>query len=66
MLRDKLSPGTKPGFLKSEKMLEFMFWEILQKLAELHNTEDVLVTFQDGILKTQPTREDGRLQSDDN
>ena len=24
-------------------------WQ-LQKLAELHNTEDVLVTFQDGIL----------------
>ena len=23
MLRDKLSPGTKPGFLKSEKMLGF-------------------------------------------
>ena len=24
MLRDKLSPGTKPGFLKSEKMLRFI------------------------------------------
>ena len=24
VLRDKLSPGTKPGFLKSEKMLKFM------------------------------------------
>ena len=24
MLRDKLLPGTKPGFLKSEKMLRFI------------------------------------------
>ena len=30
--------------------LERMFWEILQKLAELHSTEDVLLTPQDGIL----------------
>ena len=31
-------------------VLEYMFWEILQKLAELHSTEDVLLTPKDGIL----------------
>ena len=30
--------------------LECMFWEILQKLAELHSTADVLLTTTDGIL----------------
>ena len=25
LLRDKLSPGTNPGFLKSEKMLSFIY-----------------------------------------
>ena len=43
-----------------------MFWEMLQKLAELHSTEDVLLTLQDGILQTAHTCEDGQLQSDDN
>ena len=44
---------------------ECMFWEILQKLAELHSTEDIL-TPKDGILSTGCTCEDGQLQSDDN
>ena len=30
--------------------LECMFWEMLQTLAELHSTEDVLLTPQDVIL----------------
>ena len=42
-----------------------MFWEILLKLAELHSTEDVLLTPKDGILSTGHTCEDGQLQSDD-
>ena len=32
MLRDKLSPGTKPGFLKSEKMLRFKHYYISTKV----------------------------------
>ena len=43
-----------------------MFWEIMQKLAELHSTEDVLLTPQYGILYTGCTHEDGQLSSDDN
>ena len=43
-----------------------MFWEMLQTLAELHSTEDVLLTPQDGILQTGCTHEDSQLQSDDN
>ena len=39
MLGDKLSPGTKPGFLKSEKMFRF-------KILYIHNSvsENVYVT----------------------
>ena len=43
-----------------------MFWEILQKLALLHSTKDVLLTPKDGILSTGHTCEDGQFQSDDN
>ena len=43
-----------------------MFWEILQKLAELHSTEDALLTPKDGILSTGRNYEDGQFQSDDN
>ena len=46
--------------------LEGMFWEILQKLAELHSPEDVLLAPKDSILSTGCTDEDGQLQSDDN
>ena len=35
---------------KATGALEIMFLEILQKLAELHSTEDVFLTLQDGIL----------------
>ena len=31
-------------------VLECMFWEILQQLAELYRTEDMLLTTKDGIL----------------
>ena len=34
MLRDKLSPGTKPGFLKSEKMLRFKLLYIYKCVLE--------------------------------
>ena len=34
MLRDKLSPGTKPGFLKSEKMLRFKLLYIHRSVSE--------------------------------
>ena len=44
--------------------LECMFWEILQKLAELHSTADIFLTTTDGILQTAHTCEDGQLQSD--
>ena len=37
-------------FCEATGALECMFWEILQKLAELHSTEDVLLTPHDGIL----------------
>ena len=30
--------------------LKCMFWEILQKLAELYRTEDVLLTTNDGVM----------------
>ena len=43
-----------------------MFCEILQKLAEIHSTEDILLTPKDGILQTGHTCEDGQLQIDDN
>ena len=46
--------------------LDCMFWEILQKLAELHSIEDILLTPKDGILSTGHTHEDGQFQSDDN
>ena len=42
--------------------LECMFWEILHKLAELHSTEDILLTPKDGILSTGCTHEDCQLQ----
>ena len=41
-----------------------MFWEVLQKLAELHSTADVFLTTTDGMLKTAHTHEDSQLQSD--
>ena len=31
-------------------VLECMFWEILQQLAELYRTEDILLTATDSIL----------------
>ena len=34
MLRDKLSPGTKPGFLKSEKMFGFKLLYIHKSVSE--------------------------------
>ena len=34
MLGDKLLPGTKPGFLKSEKMLRFMLLYIHKSVLE--------------------------------
>ena len=34
MLGDKLSPGTKPGFLKSEKMLRFKLLYIHKSVLE--------------------------------
>ena len=34
MLRDKLSPGTKPGFLKSEKMFRFKLLYIHKSVSE--------------------------------
>ena len=34
MLGDKLSPGTKPGFLKSEKMLGFKLLYIHKSVLE--------------------------------
>ena len=46
--------------------LQCIFWEILQKLAELPSTEDVPSTPKDGILYSGHTPEDGQLQSDDN
>ena len=46
--------------------LECIFWEILQKFAELHRSEDVLLTTKDSILLTRWTHEDGQLQTDDN
>ena len=42
---------------------ECMFWEILQKLPELQNTEHVAA---DGILWSGCSHEDGQLQSDNN
>ena len=42
-----------------------MFWAILQKLAELPSTADILLSTTDGILYTACTCEDGQLQSDD-
>ena len=38
---------------------------MLQKLAELHSTEDVPLTPKDGILYSGHTPEDDQLQSDD-
>ena len=35
---------------EATRALECIFWEILQKLAELHRTEDILLTTKDGIL----------------
>ena len=34
MLRDKLLPGTKPGFLKSEKMFRFKLLYIHKSVSE--------------------------------
>ena len=36
MLGDKLSPGTKPGFLKSEKMLGFKLLYIHKSVFPIH------------------------------
>ena len=36
MLGDKLSPGTKPGFLKSEKMLGLQLLYIHKSVLEKH------------------------------
>ena len=52
--------------VKKTGALECMFWEILQKLAELHSTEDVLLTPKDGKLSNGHTHEDSQFQSDDN
>ena len=39
---------------------------MLQTLAELHRTEDILLKTKDGILQTACTHEDSQLKSDDN
>ena len=36
VLRDKLSPGTKPGFLKSEKMLRFILFYTHKVYQEMY------------------------------
>ena len=43
-----------------------MFWEILQKLGELHRTEDLLLKAKDSTLQTGCTDEDGQLTTEDN
>ena len=43
MLRDKLSPGTKPGFLKSEKMLRFKLLYIHKSVSENVYVNNILI-----------------------
>ena len=43
MLRDKLSPGTKPGFLKSEKMLGFKLLYIHKSVSENVYVNNVII-----------------------
>ena len=45
---------------------ECIFWEILQKLGELHRTEDLLLKTKESILQTGCTCEDGQLKTEDN
>ena len=46
MLRDKLSPGTKPGFLKSEKMFRFKLLYIHKSVS---GTQEENATNKDRI-----------------
>ena len=43
MLRDKLLPGTKPGFLKSEKMLGFKLLYIHKSVSENVYVNNVII-----------------------
>ena len=43
VLRDKLSPGTKPGFLKSEKMLGFKLLYIHKSVSENVYVNNVII-----------------------
>ena len=43
MLRDKLLPGTKPGFLKSEKMLEFKLLYIHKSVSENVYVNNIII-----------------------
>ena len=43
MLRDKLLPGTKPGFLKSEKMLRFKLLYIHKSVSENVYVNNILI-----------------------
>ena len=54
MLGDKLSPGTKPGFLKSEKMLGFKLLYIHKSVLEsiFHTQKKTLIMLNNEL----PTR----------
>ena len=43
MLRDKLSPGTKPGFLKSEKMLGFKLLYTHKSVSENVYVNNIII-----------------------
>ena len=43
MLGDKLSPGTKPGFLKSEKMLGFKLLYIHKSVLENVYVNNIII-----------------------
>ena len=43
MLRDKLSPGTKPGFLKSEKMLRFKLLYTHKSVSENVYVNNIII-----------------------
>ena len=43
MLRDKLLPGTKPGFLKSEKMLGFKLLYIHKSVSENVYVNNIII-----------------------
>ena len=43
MLRDKLSPGTKPGFLKSEKMFRFKLLYIHKSVSEIVHVNNIII-----------------------